>query len=411
MKDAAASNPWPEAGNPAGLKVLVLSAAPLGSLVQYALTKRVLNLCRQLHQAGLSVVAIAPDGVWELIQGTDGSAERRVGTKRRRLANLASINGLAASMPIFASALTHLRPDTSGDRTVLLTQGIWISAEARVLAFLHPETIVHLDVPGIPHREITLSKPRLWRAKVAFYRSLFSMEVQSSDLVSTINQAHARYISDTYGKDPIVVPDTLDRRWLETLMAIPPKEGTGKVNVLYVGSISRSRLDLFFAAVSHLIAEQLISVDVVGDGPDLPAYRSRFGPLGVTFHGYVTKEAVVKCLTQSDICYSDVWHEIGTPYKVIEYMAAGRAVVTHDTSSMRELVTTGVDGVLCETNEEALGTAIRDLAVAPRKRADLGAMARIRIEKLHREDHVGELTAIYLRQSGLRSTNRISCLP
>ncbi len=390
-------------GSCAGLGVVILSAAPLASRVEYALSKRVLNLCRQLNQTGLNVVAIAPDGILELPHGAHGSTERWTRNEPRCLAGLATLNGLMASLPIFASALTRIKRDDSGRRTVLLTQGIWISAEARVLAFLHPEIILHLDVPGIPHREIALSKPRFWRAKVACYRRLFGMEVQSSDVVSTINQAHADYIYGTYGKRAIVIPDILDRQWLETLMAIPPKKQADEVNVLYIGSISRSRLDLFFAAVSRLVGEGLVSVDIVGDGPDLAGYREEFGPLGVRFHGYVTKDEVVKRLADSDICYSDVWHEIGTPYKVIEYMAAGRAVVTHDTSSMRELVTTGVDGVLCDATEGAIGTAIRDLASAPRKRADLGGMARIRINTLHRQDRIQELATIYLNRVSMRT--------
>jgi glycosyltransferase involved in cell wall biosynthesis len=70
-------------------------------------------------------------------------------------------------------------------------------------------------------------------------------------------------------------------------------------------------------------------------------------------------------------------HEEGFPNALIEAMAAGRPVVSTNVGGSAEAVEHGVTGLLVPAHDpSAMSLAILDLAMNPKKRADLGGRAR-----------------------------------
>jgi glycosyltransferase involved in cell wall biosynthesis len=122
-----------------------------------------------------------------------------------------------------------------------------------------------------------------------------------------------------------------------------------------------------------------LEVVVVGDGEDLPRYRAQYDGRGIDFKGYLDGIELTKAIQYADICYSDVWSEIGSPVKILEYMAGGRCIVAQDTPSTREWIRNGIDGVLCAGGEAPLMDAIETLLDDPDLRSRLGAAARQRL--------------------------------
>jgi glycosyltransferase involved in cell wall biosynthesis len=70
-------------------------------------------------------------------------------------------------------------------------------------------------------------------------------------------------------------------------------------------------------------------------------------------------------------------------------MACGKPVIAADISSLRELVETGVSGILCPKDDvEAFASACRDLTRTPEKLHAYGMAARRRIEERFAEERI-----------------------
>ncbi len=380
----------------APLKVLILAGLPLASRKRYALAMRVSTCAADLTREGFSVLLIAPDGVWKNPVEIADLADRPKSGAAQPEGDEGGLSlGLGASFRVFLRALTLSKDGLATGPTVIVAGGIWPPVFARILVALHDKAYLHLDVAGIPQQEITLSKPRLWKLKLPVYRWLFRKEVQWADVVTTINGAHAEYLLSTYHKKPLIVRDLLPARWLGRLLTMELPKPKPEVRVLYVGSLFGSRLSNFFAALDATGSKTSIKAVVVGDGPDRKALMKQTAHLGVVFPGYQGGEDLARWLADADVCYTDVWSDIGTPVKLLEYMAAGRAVVAEDTPSTRELITNGENGLLSPRDAREIARAFARLATDPILRASLGSKARKLVEALHTTHRLAELVETY----------------
>jgi len=376
--------------------IVVMSGVPLGNRARYALAARMNTLASDLSHAGFDVLLVAPNGT-----RITGPGAARTGRSIRsldrpnpnRYETVSTVLGDA--LKVFVRALVALRPDKQTRPVVLLSTGVWVPFFARMLVALHERMYLHLDVPGIPHTELALSRPRFWRGKVGLYAHVFSTLLRHSAVITTINESHARFLRDHFGIDALVVPDLLNEGWLRRLMSLPAHVPGDRVNILYAGALFGSRIDLFLKTVAPLAEQGTVRTVVLGDGPDRARLRAQFERSGILFPGYEPTDSLLARLAEADICYSDVWHEIGTPYKVLEYMAAGRAVLSHDTDSLRGTITNGVDGVLCGKDERSVAQALRMLIEDGDLRLRLGQRARRRILELHQSDRLQGLPAKY----------------
>jgi len=354
------------------------------------------TLASDLSGAGFDVLLVAPNGA-----SMTGPQTSRTGRSIRSLDFSSSTQsrigptGIREAINVFVRVLIALRRDKQARPVVLLSTGIWVPLFARILAGLHERSYLHLDVPGIPDKEIALSKPRFWRGKVRLYKLAFSRIVQHSVVVTTINESHARFLRKEFGIDPLIVPDFLNEAWLRRLLSLPAHIQGERINILYAGALFGSRIELFLRTLAPLTERGIVRAVILGEGPDRARLQAQFERRGIAFPGYALPDSLLTQLAEADICYSDVWSEIGMPYKVLEYMAAGRAVLSHDTDSLRVVITNGVDGVLCSKEESSMSQALTTLIEDEALRIRLGQHARKRILELHQADRLRGLSEKY----------------
>src|SRR5262249_9746122 len=132
------------------------------------------------------------------------------------------------------------------------------------------------------------------------------------------------------------------------------------------------------------------TLDVVGDGDDLPLMRRRVAELGlngcVTLHGKVPHSDVIRLMRGADpFCYPTAASE-GSPKAVVEARACGLPVIATLVSVIPELIASGGGALLDERTPEALATAVQEcLGRADRYRAmSAAALATARGYSLER---------------------------
>jgi glycosyltransferase involved in cell wall biosynthesis len=153
---------------------------------------------------------------------------------------------------------------------------------------------------------------------------------------------------------------------------------------------------LMEAAASPAWREANVWLVLAGDGPAMPALRALRGSssdLGsdlarrAVLCGAVPRGEIEAALAAFDIAVQPAVTSYASPMKILEYMAAGRAIVAPGAANVRELLTDGETAVLCPSrgiddenpSTEELGAAVLAVARDPGLRRRLGEAARRRI--------------------------------
>ena len=173
----------------------------------------------------------------------------------------------------------------------------------------------------------------------------------------------------------------------------PQPEDPDRVVVTFVGTLKpwHGVADLITAAA---LARQSWSLRIIGDGPEMDSLRAQAGRLGVEadFRGAVAPQDIPIHLAGSAIGvapYPDLGggeQQYFSPMKVLEYLAAGLAVVASDVGQIPQLLEdgSGRHGVLVAPSDPtALAAALDDLAACPNRRARMGRSGRLLAEERH----------------------------
>ena len=184
------------------------------------------------------------------------------------------------------------------------------------------------------------------------------------------------------------VPNGVSVRRIQPQPADPEQ-----VVVTFVGTLKpwHGVADLITAAA---LARQSWSLRIIGDGPEMDSLRAQAGRLGVEvdFRGAVAPQDIPAHVAGSAIGvapYPDLGggeQQYFSPMKVLEYLAAGLAVVASDVGQVPQLLEdgSGRHGVLeAPSDPTALATALDDLAVCPDRRARMGRSGRLLAEQRH----------------------------
>ena len=169
----------------------------------------------------------------------------------------------------------------------------------------------------------------------------------------------------------------------------PQPEDPERVVVTFVGTLKpwHGVADLLEAASLSHGGWQL---RVLGDGPEMASLKQRAAALGVEadMRGAIAPELMPAHLAGSAIGvapYPDLGgqeQQYFSPLKVLEYMAAGLAVVASDVGQVPQLV--GDVGVLVPPSDpQALAEALDALTADPARRSDLGRRARRHAVEAH----------------------------
>jgi glycosyltransferase involved in cell wall biosynthesis len=142
---------------------------------------------------------------------------------------------------------------------------------------------------------------------------------------------------------------------------------------------------------------------LVGDGAGRASVEQQVSALGleghVRFLGHLPQAVVAEVLSAADVVAAPYPfpHDriVGTPLKIMEYMAAGKAIVA-STAPLHEIVEHGVTGLrVAPADPGALARGILEVLRSDRLRADLGSTARARAQSYSWGHVVGRICDIF----------------
>lgn len=355
------------------------------------------GLVRAFDKLGHEVTVIAPQPA-EMVE----AGVRVVGVRRPEIVSALES---ARHRPV-ARALRHLWNNVAVEETL-----------REVLPGLRPDLIYERYSPfgvaggvvagrlGIPH-VLEVNAPLAWEGqryrKQALHEAAEFLEsaafASTSMLVAVSDELRNLLLAaGAPASRVVVVPNGVDpdqfspdgetyRKGLEEKLVVgfagslKPWHGLGTLAETFRGLSNDPRL--------HLL--------VVGDGPEAPVIDSLAAQLPgrVTHVGSVPHAEVPRYVRAMDVAvapYPPLERFYFSPLKVLEYMAAGRAVVASRVGQLAELIRTGVNGVLVRPGStEPLADAIAELAADASRRRELGVAAAAEVRERHRWTHRAE---------------------
>lgn len=256
---------------------------------------------------------------------------------------------------------------------------------------------------GVPHI-LEVNAPLAWEGvryrKQALPEASAALEravlVRAARIV-TVSAELAEILASTFGIPEAkidVVPNGVDAELFE-VQGETLREGLeGRIVIGFVGGLRPWHgVELLAAAFRELATDPRLHLLVVGDGPEAQRIEAlkRELPSRVTWVGAVPHRQVPAWVRAIDIAvapYPALEKFYYSPLKVLEYMAAGRAVVASEVGQLRDLIRPGWTGLLVAPGEPAaLVRAIRSLADDASKRDALGTAAAVEIRRSHLWTH------------------------
>jgi len=229
------------------------------------------------------------------------------------------------------------------------------------------------------------------------YRGLRLLELathRSADRVISTNESYRRIAIERSGKDPaqvVVVRTGPDPQRLRRGDADPSLRRGRRFLVAYLGVMGpQDGVDIVVRAahtIVHTWKRDDIAFTLIGSGDcfdELVALRDELG-LGdaVEFTGRAPDELVGSILSTADLGLSpdpkNPLNDVSTMNKTMEYMAFGIPVVAFDLVETR--VSAADAAVYAEPNGvEGFARAVVDLLDDEKRRAEMGVLARARVE-------------------------------
>lgn len=360
-------------------------------LAQDGMQVHVAELLSAMQRQGHRVRVVAPG-----VDGTPGEAEAqtehaaargrtpglvaRLGAVRHRLpAWLAELMELAYSVPAYLRlrrAARAARPEVIYERyNLFLLAGVWLKRRLGVPLLL--EVNAPLAWERATHGRLSLKALARWSERYVW---------RHADMVLPVSDVLADHVRAAGVPESriAVIPNGVRPEVYTAARQGPDRRGAlgltdGRVVFGFVGFIrpwhGLERVLEAFAGLdvpAHLL--------VVGDGPARPALERRAAELGladrVTVTGAVPHAEVPGYLRAFDVALQPDVTAYASPLKLVEYMAAGLAIVAPDRPNIREIVRHDTSALLVAPGDDAaFAAAVRRLAGDPALRQRLGTAA------------------------------------
>ena len=251
--------------------------------------------------------------------------------------------------------------------------------------------------------------PKLLGSKVIFYmfektEALFTASFNLSNnhpftrMIRFITKLCAIYANSVIVTDVIVQKQLLEtygiRRDKVTLVLNVVDESVFKLEstntnekdehftlTIVSGTLRRYGIQTMINAFPILLNEiPKLKLNVVGDGEYLPHLKNMINDLKindrVNFTGYIPYEEVPPYIASADVCIAPMLDDVGTPNKVLEYFAMGKATVSSEIPGLKALIDCECLLYFQPGNETELAERILELYRSPEKRASLGKTAQ-----------------------------------
>jgi glycosyltransferase involved in cell wall biosynthesis len=261
---------------------------------------------------------------------------------------------------------------------------------------------------GVPHI-LHVNAPLAWEG--ARYRQQALQEAAetleqkafatASLIVTTCQELRDILVADGVPEPKVaVVPCGVDAALFTPQGPRYHQEHREKITIGFVGSLKPWHgIEVLAEAFRQLAVDPHFHLLVVGDGPLITVLQSLAQelPQQVTLVGAVPQAEVAPYVRAIDIAvapYPRLERFYFSPLKVLEYLAAGRAVVASNIGQLSDLIRHGVTGLLVPPGDaRALAEASRRLAADERLRQTLGAQATVEIQRAHTWTHRAAMVA------------------
>lgn len=335
-----------------------------------------------LRAAGHEVLVVGPPAYEQTGLGGDS---RLLNLLRRWIPGFVmELAELAYSAPAYrrlARAAQAFRPDVIYERYNLFYLAGALLARRRGLPLL-----VEVNAPLADERarfnNLTLRRLARWSEAFAW---------KTADRVLPVTAVLGRHVAAA-GVAPeriVVVPNGVDEAEFPPASADPVAAADKDELVLgFVGFVRPWHgVDAVVRAIAAWRGRPRLSLVVVGEGSARPQLEALAVALGVSdrvrFTGLAERDAVAGLIRGFDIALQPAAVPYASPLKVLEYMAAGRAIVAPDQPNLRELLEDGRTALLFDPARgppgEAMWQAVLRLAQDPALRARIGAAAQAQI--------------------------------
>lgn len=336
------------------------------------------ELVAALRSLGHTVEIVAPPG---FAQDAFGAAPKHIGLLKAYLpASLYELLEILYNVPAFwrlGAAYWRLRPDIIYERCNLhLLAGTVLSA------LTGTPLLLEVNAPLAEERAQYggLGMPRLAASleRVVWRRAAYVLPV-TAVLAAGISTAGvpARRI--------LVLPNGIDpERFLHRNDGAAAKRRYGLDGRLVLGFTGFMRewhgLDAIVDMLALPQTPPELHLLLVGDGPARPALEQQAARLGVsdrvTFAGIVDRDSVAAVIDAFDIALQPRAVPYASPLKLVEYMAAAKAIIAPDQPNIREVLEPDRTALLYDPSEApAMIAGILRLAGDPALRQRLGDAA------------------------------------
>jgi glycosyltransferase involved in cell wall biosynthesis len=283
------------------------------------------------------------------------------------------------------AAALEFGPDVIYERTAILHV-----AGARLARSLRLPLVVEQNSPQVEER-LAMSgmalAPLAGRLERRVYRAADAVVTVSTALQEYVAQMGAPreilHVVPNGARPELFDPARADGKAVRERYDLP----ASAVVIGFVGAFADwHRLDRLVQAfgLAQGDARTNVYLLLVGDGPHRPSLEVMSQDLGirpwVVFTGPVPFERVPDHLAAMDITVMPSSNWYGSPIKIFEYGAMGRAIIGPDTPPVREVMVDGEEGLIVPPGSvEALRVAISRLSVNRLLREQLGARFRERV--------------------------------
>jgi len=215
--------------------------------------------------------------------------------------------------------------------------------------------------------------------------------LRKADGIITVTEVQKRFLQETYvpGKRVVVCQNAIDPE--KFYSELPPDQKIveqldkpiGGIVVGFVGTMNRWQGIPGFKQVIPLVLQQNDSVRFlfVGDGEyrkELEDYVVDSGfAHAVVFAGRRAHSQIPSLVSAMDVTVLLNSNDYGSPMKIFEYWAMGKAVIAPKVAPVEEVMQHGINGIVIERGDcQALAQAIIELAQDPQTRVRLGSVGR-----------------------------------
>lgn len=226
-----------------------------------------------------------------------------------------------------------------------------------------------------------LSKKHLLTRMIRFITKLSAIY---ADFVITTDVVVEKQIVEDYRirRDKVaLVLNVVDESVFKLDTPSPTKKDEQFNITIVSGTLKRYGIQTMIQAMPILLKDiPKLKLNIVGDGEYLPQLKDMTNDLKlnefVTFIGYIPYEEVPPYIARADICVAPMLDDVGTPNKILEYFAMGKATVSSEIPGLTALLGRECLLYFQPGNEAELAERITELYHSPEKRAALGKCAK-----------------------------------